>query len=278
MMSIAVIVTTYNRPDALRAVLEGYHAQEDREFILLVADDGSREDTAEVVTRFARSAPFAVRHIWQEDLGFRAAAIRNRALAAAGADYVVFSDGDCIPLPGFVAGHRRLAGRGWFVVGNRVLLSEGLTARVLQGGMAVHGWGAFDWAGARLRGEVNRLLPLFPVPLPSFIRKWPGTRWEGAMTCNLAAWREDLVAVNGLDESYAGWGLEDSDLVIRLLRSGIRRKSARFYAPVLHLWHREQDRSALTENSRRLEEILKSDRVRAARGADQYLNGSSPSS
>lgn len=86
------------------------------------------------------------------------------------------------------------------------------------------------------------------------------------MTCNLAAWREDLVAVNGLDESYSGWGLEDSDLVIRLLRSGLRRKSARFATPVLHLWHREQDRAALTENRRRLEAILMSDSIRAVRG------------
>ena len=93
------------------------------------------------------------------------------------------------------------------------------------------------------------------------------------MTCNLAAWREDLMAVNGLDESESGWGLEDSDLVIRLLRSGLRRKSARFAAPVLHLWHREQDRAALTENRRRLEAILVSDSIRAVRGLDRYLDG-----
>ncbi len=278
MTSIAVIVTTYNRPDALRAVFQGYRAQKDRDFTLVIADDGSREDTAREVARFAASAPFEVRHVWQEDRGFRAAAVRNRALAATWADYVVFSDGDCIPLAGFVGGHRRLAEKGWFVVGNRVLLSDGLTSRVLEKGPPVQAWGAFAWSKARFRGEVNRLSPLFPLPLPSFVRKWPGTRWEGAMTCNLAAWREDLMAVNGLDESYSGWGLEDSDLVIRLLRSGLRRKSARFAAPVLHLWHREQDRAALTENRRRLEAILLSDSIRAVRGLDRYLDESSPPS
>lgn len=273
MTSLSVIVTTYNRPDALEAAFGGYLAQEDRDFQLVIADDGSGPDTAEAVTRFARSAPFPVHHVWQEDLGFRAAAARNRALAAAGSDYIVFSDGDCIPLPGFVAGHRRLAEKGWFVTGNRVLLSRKMTDRVLRDPRIVRGRGAVSWASGRLRGEVNRLLPLLPLPFPSFFRKAGRGRWEGAMTCNLAAWRSDLLRVNGLDESYSGWGLEDSDLVIRLLRSGVRRKSARFAAPVLHLWHREQDRSALTENRLRLEAILKSDGVRAVQGVDRYLPG-----
>jgi len=271
--SLSVIVTTYNRTDALEAVLAGYLDQSDRNFQLVVADDGSGPDTAEAVSRFARSAPFPVLHVWQEDQGFRAAAARNRAIAAAGSDYIVFSDGDCIPLPGFVAGHRRLAEEGWFVTGNRVLLSAEMTGRVLREPGIVRGRGAAAWASGRLRGEVNRLLPLLPLPLPAFFRKAGRNSWEGAMTCNLAAWRPDLLRVNGLDESYSGWGLEDSDLVIRLLRSGVLRKSARFAAPVLHLWHREQDRSALAENRLRLEAILKSDRVRAARGVDRYLQG-----
>ena len=89
-------------------------------------------------------------------------------------------------------------------------------------------------------------------------------------TCNLSAWRADLVRVNGLDESYSGWGLEDSDLVIRLLHAGVRHKNARFAAPVLHLWHRENDRSLLPENRRRLEEILASSRIEARLGLNQY--------
>jgi predicted glycosyltransferase involved in capsule biosynthesis len=90
-------------------------------------------------------------------------------------------------------------------------------------------------------------------------------------TCNLSAWHADLMRVNGLDESYTGWGLEDSDLVIRLLRAGIKHKSARFAAPVFHLWHRDFDRSQLPENQKRLDGILSSDRTAAARGLSQYL-------
>ena len=91
------------------------------------------------------------------------------------------------------------------------------------------------------------------------------------MTCNLSVWRKDLLEVDGLDESYSGWGLEDSDLAIRLLRAGVRHKSARFATPVLHLWHGENDRGSLPENRRRLDDVRESDRIRALSGLSQYL-------
>jgi len=113
-LSIAVIVTTYNRPDALRVVLEGYLAQQDQNFELLVADDGSKPDTAELVKEYQQRAAFKISHIWHEDDGFRAAAIRNRALAATQADYVIFTDGDCVPRSDFIGMQRLLAEQGWF--------------------------------------------------------------------------------------------------------------------------------------------------------------------
>lgn len=122
------------------------------------------------------------------------------------------------------------------------------------------------------RNEVNRLVPLLTVPDWPF-RKGMPNRWEGVKTCNLSVWRHDLVRVNGLDESYEGWGLEDSDLVIRLLRAGVKHKSARFAAPVFHLWHPEQDRSAMPENRARLEALIRSDRVWAEKGLDRYHIG-----
>ena len=113
------------------------------------------------------------------------------------------------------------------------------------------------------------MMPLVRLPDGKW-RKRNAREWRGVKTCNLSVWREDLVRVNGLDESYSGWGLEDSDLVIRLLHAGIRNKNARFAAPVFHLWHRENDRSRLPENQRRLDELLRSNRVAAALGLDQY--------
>ncbi len=270
-MKIAVIVTTYNRPDALAAVLDGYLAQGDRAFEIVVADDGSGPETAEVVARYRERAEMAIDHVWQEDRGFRAGAVRNRALALTKAEYVIFTDGDCLPLPDFIAGHRRLAEPGWFVAGNRLLLSETLTRKVLAERLPICTWPAARWLEAALKGEVNRWLPLWRLPLPPLLRKLPARRWQGVMTCNLAAWRADLVKVNGFDESYVGWGLEDSDLVIRLLHAGISHKSARFASPVLHLWHRENDRQGLENNRELLNDLLKSDHYRAGCGLDRYL-------
>ena len=270
-MNIAVIITTYNRPDALAAVLDGYLQQSDPAFELVVADDGSTEETRRVVEHYARSASkLEIRHIWHEDHGFRAAAARNRAIAATSVDYLLFTDGDCIPARGFVAAHRRLAARGHFLAANRVLLGPDLTRRILAARNPVYDWRWQQWVIAWLRRDVNRLLPLLRLPEGAFRLRSP-QRWEGVKTCNLSVWREDLLRVNGLDESYQGWGLEDSDLVIRLLHAGVRHKSARFAAPVFHLWHAENDRSRLAENRQRLDELLASDRTRAQVGLDQYL-------
>ena len=268
-MNPAVIVTTYNRPDALAAVLEGYLAQTASNFELLVADDGSTEDTRSVVASYASRAKFPLRHIWQEDLGFRAAAIRNRAIAATRADYIIFTDGDCIPPRDFVAQHCLLAEAGYFLSGNRILLSETFTQRALTQRLPLHERILMAWLLPRLRGDINRWLPLLRLPDSNWRRAAP-ERWAGAKTCNLSAWRDDLVRVNGLDESYSGWGLEDSDLVIRLLHAGIRHKNARFAAPVFHLWHRENDRSRLPENQRQLEALLASNRIQSQLGLSQY--------
>ena len=269
-MRLAVILTTYNRPDALAAVLAGYEAQRDTGFELIVADDGSADDTRRAVAEFAAHVRFPVTHVWQEDQGFRAAAIRNRALASTAADYVVFSDGDCVPAPGFVAQHRRLAERGWFVAGNRVLLSAAFTQRVLSNRLPIHTWSRGAWALALAMRDINRWLPLVTLPDGAF-RKSAPQRWEGVKTCNLAAWRDDLLRVNGLDETYSGWGLEDSDLVIRLLHAGIRHKNGRFAAPLFHLWHAENDRSRLAENQRRLAALIDSRRIAAESGVNRYV-------
>lgn len=269
-MRIAVIVTTYNRPDALAAVLEGYCYQKTFEFELIVADDGSTDETRRVIEDYARRAPFSLRHIWQEDQGFRAAAARNRALAAAAADYVIFSDGDCVPPADFVSRHGALAERGYFVAGNRMLLAERFTRHVLRNRVPIHLWRHGKWLVAWLRGDVNRLLPLLRLP-DGALRKRAPKRWEGVKTCNVAAWRADLEHVNGFDESYSGWGLEDSDLVIRLTHAGVRHKSARFAAPVFHLWHEDWDRSRLAGSQRLLDDILASGRIEAEAGLRQHV-------
>ena len=268
-MKTAVIVTTYNRPDALAATLDGFLAQYDPDFELLIADDGSRIDTRALIEGYVARAPFRITHVWQEDRGFRAGAARNRALSQTDAEYVIFSDGDCVPPRFFLRRHVALAERGAFLAGNRILLSEAFTKHVLKERLPIHEWSPARWLAAWARRDVNRALPLFMLPDAGWRTNSP-RRWEGVKTCNFSAWRADLARANGFDERYAGWGLEDSDLVIRLTHAGVRHKSARFAAPVFHLWHPENDRTQLAENRARLDEILASDRVVALEGLDRY--------
>jgi glycosyltransferase involved in cell wall biosynthesis len=270
-MKVAVIVTTYNRPDALALALEGYLSQKDKDFELIVADDGSTVETGKIIASYKDKHLINIRHVWQEDQGFRAAQIRNRAIAETSADYVIFSDGDCIPLPDFVGRHKYLAEKNWFVAGSRVLLSESFTLDVLKEQIPVYNWRINQWITARIKKDINRLSPLMSLPISNLLRKVTPNSWNSVMTCNMAAWRKDLIQVNGFDEDYVGWGLEDSDLAIRLLHAKILRKSARFSSPVLHLWHKENDRECLPENRRRLDELRQSNRFLAVKGVHQYL-------
>ncbi|HEY1362489.1 MAG TPA: glycosyltransferase family 2 protein [Xanthobacteraceae bacterium] len=262
---ISVIVTTYNREDALAAVLTALSCQSDPGFEVVLADDGSGPAAAGLVESWRTRLGAPLLHVWHAHHGFRAAEIRNRAIAAATGDYCVFLDGDCLVWPDFVAAHRRLAEPGWFVAGNRVLLSSALTARVLHEGERPQRWSFRKWIGHRLRGEVNRLLPMLRLPLGG-LRKLASGRWRGARSCNLGVWRADLDKVDGFDASFCGWGREDSDLLVRLLHAGVRRKDGRFATGVIHLWHPDADRAQLSANDARLDAVLEGRGVRAQRG------------
>src|SRR5262249_13871317 len=149
---ISVIVATYNRPDALDAVLRSLAAQTDRDFEVIVADDGSRPETARIAADWAKRTEIPIKHVWHEDAGVRVAEIRNRSSRASAGRYCIFLDGDCLARPDFVATHRALAEDGWFVTGSRLLLSRELTARVLRNGLDPERWGLAQWIMQRMRG------------------------------------------------------------------------------------------------------------------------------
>jgi len=272
---ISVIVATYNREDALDAVLRSLAGQTDPDFEVVVADDGSKATTAALVETWKGKVGRRLEHVWQEDRGFRLAEIRNRAILLARGSYCIFLDGDCIVRPDFVAIHRRLAEPGCFVTGNRILLSAGFTRQVLDEKLAPENWGLLDWVPQRLRGGVNRLSALLRLPLGP-LRRLRSRAWRGARACNLAAWRSDLDRVDGFDAEYSGWGREDSDFFVRLMRAGLRRKDGAFATGVLHLWHPEADRSMLAANEGKLAEIVASDRIRARRGLSTLQPGAAP--
>jgi glycosyltransferase involved in cell wall biosynthesis len=265
MALISVIVTTYNREDALDAALRALSRQSDRNFEIVIADDGSRPETAALIESWRARLPVPLKHVRHEHRGFRGGEIRNRGIIASDGELCIFLDGDCLARADFVAAHRRLAEPGWFVTGNRILLYRELTESVLAEGMAAEQWNFTALLRQRLHGGVNRLVPTLRLPLGP-LRKLNRGNWQGAQTCNLAVAHRDLDRIDGFDCSYAGWGLEDSDLVVRLLHAGVRRKDGRFATGVLHLWHPHNDRSQLSSNQRRLDEVMSGGRVRATCG------------
>ena len=231
-----------------------------------MADDGSRPATAALVEAWKGKIGHRLEHVWHEDRGFRAAEIRNRAILASRGAYCIFLDGDCIARPDFVATHRRLAEPGWFVTGNRILLSRALTAKVLR-----RKAGAGKLEPVRLGSRSDCAAASIACRRCCACRSGRcagcGSKaWQGARSCNLAVWRSDLDRVDGFDADYSGWGKEDSDIIVRLLRAGVRRKDGVFATGVLHLWHPEADRSRLAENERKLADIAASDGIRARRG------------
>jgi glycosyltransferase involved in cell wall biosynthesis len=262
---ISIIVTTYRREDALAAVLRSLSRQSDPNFEVIVADDGSGPETARLIESWQPKLGRRLEHVWHEDHGFRAAEIRNRAVLASRGRYCIFLDGDCLVRRDFVGVHRHLAEPGWFVSGNRVLLSREETSRVLSEGFAPENWDWLQWMTQRLRGGVNRLSVIARLPLGP-LRKLRSGAWQGARSCNLAIWRSDLDRVDGFDADYSGWGREDSDIIVRLLHAGVRRKDGNFAVGVIHLWHPEADRGRLSENENRFAAAMLHNRIRARRG------------
>jgi glycosyltransferase involved in cell wall biosynthesis len=242
---ISVVVVTYNWPQALDLVLDSLAHQDAANYEVMVADDGSRGDTRAVVERWQANYPVRLAHVWQPDEGFRAARARNLGIAEARGDYIVFLDGDCLCRPNFISTHAKLAERGWFVSGRRVLLKEEPTRDILAEQRPVHRLPLTrDVALSLMKKSHLRRLPTWPVdPL----RKLRPHDWRPIQSFNMGVWRDDLIAVGGFDESFVGYGFEDTDLAARLFRLGRKAKQGFLASAVLHLHHAQRPLPATAE-------------------------------
>jgi glycosyltransferase involved in cell wall biosynthesis len=259
--SISVIVNTYNWPEALNLSLQSLAGQTERRFEIVVADDGSRPDTADAITAFAVSAPIPVRYVWHEDIGFRRSAILNKAIIEARGPYLIFVDGDCILQPDFVAQHRALAEPNHLVTGSRILLGRELSNELLTEGKWDYHTFRRKTLGHRLAGEISKIMPLF-VRLTWWRRRscYRSFVWRRIKGCNLACWKSDALAIGGFEEALTGWGSEDIDFVFRLQDKGVIRRSGTWATEVLHLWHKPADPSRAAANKK-----IVLDRIEAAR-------------
>lgn len=232
-MKISLAILTYNWPEALDLTLESVSRQHRLPDEVLIADDGSSPATAEVVERWKKVLGVPLRHLWQEDAGFRAARCRNRAIAASTGDYVILLDGDMILHKDFVADHQMFAAPGFFLQGGRLKATVSESKRLLAGGQARFA----PWMKAAFHDfDGTRRLYAFRQPLLARL-KARSRRGGRVMSCNMSFWRKDLVRVNGFDERMEGYGAEDRELVERLQNIGLHRRPLKWAALAVHLWH-----------------------------------------
>lgn len=242
-MKLSVVVSTYNQPEWLLKVLHGYLHQSHSEFELVIADDGSGERTRELIEEFRPLARFPILHVWQEDEGFRKSRILNLATVAAAGDYLIFTDGDCIPRRDYIATHVRHARPGIFLSGGYFKLPMDLSTAITRDDIA--SGAAFDAAWLRKRGMApfSGTLKLSPSPVIAGLADAITPRkatWNG---CNSSTWKADILAVNGHNEEMA-YGGEDREMGERLFNRGSTSRQIRHQAVLLHLDH---SRSYMTE-------------------------------
>ena len=231
-MSVAasVIITTYNQPEMLERTLLGYARQDTCEFELVIADDGSTPATASLIARYMGILAVPIRHVWQPDDGFRKARAVNLAVLYSRADYLVFSDGDCIPERRFVSEHLRVAGPGRYVVGGHVRLSKPQTLALTLDDVRSGRFESLATPAQRLALRCTHAKSVFYVAVGK--RRRP--RFLGL---NFSVDRASFLRVNGFDTTFQNCGREDSDLRNRMQIAGIGARSLWYRPGVYHQYH-----------------------------------------
>lgn len=241
-MRLSVVMTTYNSPAWLEKVLWGYSVQNHRDFDIVIGDDGSTEDTRRLIDRMRGETGLTIRHVWQEDRGFRKCRILNKALRTVDAPYVVFTDGDCIPRSDFLSVHAGEAVRGRYLSGGYHKLPMSTSLEIGRDDILTGRCFDLRWLKAHgLKASYkNSKLTATPAMARIFNRLTP-TRctFKGA---NASAWLDDILRVNGFDERMS-WGGLDREFGVRLENAGVRPKHVRYNAIVVHLDHKREYKS-----------------------------------
>ena len=249
--SVAILIATYNWPQALKQTLMSVANQTIQPNEVLIADDGSDERTSKLIQAFKLNHPnLNIIHVWHEDNGFRLAAIRNKSIRMAQSDYIIQIDGDVILDQHFIADHLSLKEKGFFVTGSRLLLGKQITDALLESEKV--NFARLRWKGKNFFNTLR--IPMFTGLLQNTY-KTKGKYLYYVKGCNMAFWKSDLYLVNGYDESFNGWGREDTDICIRLIHAGVKKKFIKFGGVQYHLHHALASRDQLDANDALIEQL-----------------------
>lgn len=231
-------MAAYNNVAVMRLVLDGYLQQKDQNYSLCIADDGSTCEVSELVEEY-KVKGLEIRHVWHDDKGFRRAMIINKSIASSCADYIIFTDNDCIPDSNFISDHKLWSEKGYMVSGRRVDLGKEISDGFLEGKINIS---KLKDKFFLLRESVLKKLSRVEVALrpPLFICRIWSKKEKHLLGANMAVWRDDLLATNGFDNEFVGYGCEEVDLERRLRLNGVILKSMRGRGCLFHIYHPEK--------------------------------------
>jgi glycosyltransferase involved in cell wall biosynthesis len=262
--NISLIVSTYNWPEALNLCLTSIGNQTVLPDEVIIADDGSGAETQTLIKEYQKDFPVPLIHVWQKDEGFQLSRIRNKAIAKSSGSYIIQIDGDLILEKHFIKDHIRFSKTKTFITGTRVQMSAFLSEKLIRSksiNVSVFSKGITNFSNGLRSALLSSLMA----------ERYKAKNITYVRGCNMAFWKTDLLKVNGYNESIVGWGREDSEIAVRLINSGIRKRVLKFGAIAFHIYHPELPREHLATNDTLLNECIRNLTQTCESGLSKYL-------
>lgn len=266
-VKISLLISTYNWPEALTLCLESISRQSIMPDEILIADDGSTQDTYNVIEDYRTRVNVPILHIWHKDDGFRLSQIRNKAIAESSCDYIIQIDGDLILDANFIKDHRALIRPNYFVIGSRALLTKEFSDKILKSKLLP----AKSELNKDTKNTLNTIRIPWATPFLANHYKTKGKYIFYARGCNMAFWKNSILMVNGYNEDISGWGSEDTELTARLIKSGQKKLFLKFGAITYHIWHNYVARDRKDANNTILLNTIKEESFLVENGINKYL-------
>lgn len=258
----SLVTPTYNWPEALELLLLSIINQSTLPNEVIIADDGSTEATKTLIQKFQNNFPVPLIHIWHTDNGNQKPAIMNKAIAASNYEYIVEIDGDIIMHKDFIKDHLSMAEKGCFLYGSRVNIQKKHLDTLFKKQQI-----EFNYFSKGIKKR-NRTLR---IPLIANRAKKENYRSKKLRGCNMSFWKDDFIAVNGFNENLIGWGIDDSELIQRMINNGVLGKRIKHKGIVYHIYHKEQDKSQVHLNRQIEEATIKEKSTYIKQGVSKYL-------